>query len=152
MKTPERALDIFELLRKIDTSKTCIYSDLTDPQKKGFAPLVVMRWMSGTGDAAQIAMLNECVNPYVFSLGKHPHLLMQCLQVSSSGQPKRYYWLGLKTNKKKSETMRVLQEFFELSAREVKTYPIPPVNELVSMAEMLGWESAEIQKLKKESG
>jgi hypothetical protein len=144
-------LDIFKLLGDINSPKAGdIYAKLSDDERKGFAPLVVMRWMSGTSDERQIILLNEFVNPYVFPLGKHPHLLMQLLQVASSKTSKRYAWLGIKSKKKRVEAYRVIQEYFELSSRETKTYVLPPAEELVKMAEELGWQKDEISKLQKE--
>jgi hypothetical protein len=145
-------LDIFDLLGKLNSSKSGdIYSKLSDDEKKGFAPLVVMRWMSGTSDERQIMLLNEFVNPYVFSLGKHPHLLMQLLQVASSKTSKRYQWLGIKSKKKNVEALRAVQEYYGMSAREVKTLnPFPTEAEVLQMAEELGWQKDEITKLKKE--
>lgn len=144
-------LDIFRLLSEYNNPKAGdIYAALSEEERKGFAPLIVMRWMSGTSDERQIMMLNEFVNPYVFSLGKHPHLLSQLLQVASSKVNRRYYWLGIKPSTKRVEARRVLQQFFDVSAREARLYEIPPINELVEMAESLGWEKAEIAKLQKE--
>jgi hypothetical protein len=145
------SLDIFKLLNDIDNPKSGdLYTTMSDDERKGFAPLVVMRWMSGTSDERQIILLNEFVNPYVFSLGKHPHLLMQLLQTASSKTSKRYVWLGIKSKKKLVEAYRVIQEYFELSTREAKTYSLPPVEELIKMAEELGWQKDEIAKLQKE--
>lgn len=146
------SLDIFDLLGKLNNPRAGdIYEKLTDEEKKGFAPLVVMRWMSGTSDERQIMMLNEVVNPYVFPLGKHPHLLMQLLQVASSKTNKRYKWLGVKSKKKNTETLRVLKESLEMSDREVRLLdPLPPKEEILKMAEHLGWQKDEMDKLKKE--
>lgn len=145
-------LDIFGLLNDLNNSKAGdIYSKLTDEEKKGFAPLVVMRWMSGTSDERQIMMLNEFVNSKVFPLAKHPHLLMRLLQAASSKTNKRYNWLGIKSKKKNVEAMRAVQEYFEMSDREIKLLkPFPPEEEVLEMAESLGWQKDEIAKLKKE--
>ena len=145
-------LDIFALLSAIDSPKSKdIYSNLTDDEKKGFAPLIVMRWMSGTSDERQIILLNEFVNQYVFSLAKHPHLLMRLLQVASSKTNKRYQWIGIKSSKKNKLSQKVVQEYFEMSAREVNLLnPFPPESEIMQMAEELGWQKEEITALKKE--
>src|SRR5271157_4210483 len=145
-------LDIFDLLGKLNNPKSGdIYSKLTEEEKKGFAPIVVMRWMSGTSDERQIMLLNEFVNPYVFALGKHPHLLMLLLQVASSKTNKRYSWLGIKSKRKNIESMKVVGEYFDMSDREVSTLnPFPPEAEVMQMAEELGWQKDELTKLKKE--
>jgi hypothetical protein len=148
---PAYKLDIFDLLNRLNSSKSAdIYAELSEEERKGFAPLVAMRWMTGTSDERQIMMLNEFVNPYIFSLGKHPHLLMQCLQASSSKVNRRYAWYAIKTSKKSALTVRVIQEYFGISSREAETYLIPPADELLQMAEELGWEKDVLKKLEKE--
>lgn len=144
-------LDIFKLLSDIrDPNAGDIYAGLDDVQKKGFGPSVVMRWMSGTSDQRQIMLLNEFVNPYAFALGKHPHLLMLCMQAVATKTPGRYQWVGIKSSTKNSEARRVMMEYFGISSREAKFYPIPPVEELVEMGLELGWQKDEISKLQKE--
>ena len=146
-------LDIFGLLGKLNSSKSGdIYAALSDEERKGFAPLVVERWMTGTSDEQQIVMINELVNPYVFSLGKHPHLLMQLLQVASSKKDgRRYYWLGVKGGKKKNEAAKVVAEYLDMSMREVRLLnPFPDNAEILRMADELGWQKEEFKKLEKE--
>jgi hypothetical protein len=145
-------LDIFGLLADISSSKSGdIYSKLSDDERKGFSALVVMRWLTGTSDERQIVLLNEFVNPCVFTLGKHPHLLMLLLQAANSKTGKRYQWLGVKSKKKNLETLKVIQEYYEMSARESRLMnPLPTESELIQMAEELGWQKDEIAKLKKE--
>ena len=145
-------LDIFELLSKINSSKSGdIYTKLSDDEKKGFAPLIVMRWMSGTSDERQIILLNEFVNKNVFTLAKHPHLLMQLLQVASSKTSKRYQWIGVKSKKKNTLRKRAVKEFFNMSEREIGLMsPFPHDTEIMEMAESLGWEKEDINSLKKE--
>jgi hypothetical protein len=152
MKERTFRLDIFDLLGKLNSSKSGdIYAKLTDDEKKGFAPLVVMRWMSGTSDERQIMMLNEVVNPYVFSLGNHPHLLMQLLHAASSKQFRRYNWMGIKSKKKNVLALRAVSEYYEMSTREVKLLnPFPTEEEVMRMAEELGWQKDDIKKLEKE--
>lgn len=145
-------LDIFDLLNKLNSSKSGdIYANLTEDERKGFAPLVVMRWMSGTSDQRQIVLLNEFANRFTFSLAKHPHLLMQVLQMCSSKTSKRYQWIGIKSKKKNVESMKVVSEFYGMSLREVRLLnPFPKEDEIIEMAEQLGWQKDEITKLRAE--
>lgn len=145
-------LDIFDLLNKINSAKSGdIYAQLSEDERKGFAPLVVMRWMSGTSDERQIMMLNEFVNPRVFTLGKHPHLLMQLLQVASSKTSKRYNWISTKSKKKNAQSLSIVAEYFDMSLREAALLnPFPSHEEVMQMAQDLGMQKDEIKKLEKE--
>lgn len=145
-------LDIFDLLSKISSPKSGdIYANLSDDERKGFAPLVVMRWLSGTSDEQQIMLLNEFANPLIFPLAKHPHLLMRVLQAANSKTGKRYQWLAVKSKKKNVETLKVISEFYGMSMREVRMLdPLPSESEIIEMAERLGYQKDEMAKLKKE--
>lgn len=146
-------LDVFGLLSKIDNPNSGdIYKSLSEDEKKGFAPLVVQRWLSGTSASQQIMLLNEFTNPVIFALGKHPHLLMQLFQACSSKTAKRYYWLSTTPKKKKNEeTKKVIMQYYELSSREYSAITVlPKPEELLEMANKLGWQNEEINKLKKE--
>jgi hypothetical protein len=145
-------LDIFGLLNKLNSRNSGdIYAELSEEERKGFAPLVVMRWMSGTADEKQVMMLNEFVNPYVFALGKHPHLLMQSLQVASSKNRARCSWIAGSKSSKHVLRDKVLCQYYDFSVREVGLMsPKPSDAEIISMAEELGFQKEELAKLKKE--
>jgi hypothetical protein len=145
------ALDIFKLLGRITNKKSGdIYPTLTDDEKKGFSPLVVMRWLSGTSDPAQILALNTFANKSIFPLAKHPHLLMRTLQACSTN-PGRVQWLGIKSGTKNPLTRQVIMDYFEYSTLELKKMDVWPTEaEILEMAEELGWQKDEIAKLKKE--
>ena len=153
MATKKFALDIFSLLGRINNKNSGdIYFALTAEERKGFAPLVVMQWLSGSNDEQQILKLNDNVNKYVFSLGKHPHLLMKLLQTASLGRQVRATWIPTKTTSKKN-TLRdqVLAEYFDYSAAEIAALIVlPSSEEIVLMAEELGWQNEDVKKLKKE--
>ncbi len=147
----EFALDIFQLLGRIDKGDKSIWNTLTDEQKKSFSPLVVMRWMSGTSDPRQLIYLNEFVNSKVFSIGDHKELIMQLMAVSSSKQPKRYQWMSLKPNKNKFKGLDVVCEYYDYSHRDGKeALKILKPEDIIEMANELGYDKEKISKLKKE--
>jgi hypothetical protein len=146
-------LDIFKLLGLIHNPKSGdIYESLTDDEKKGFAPLVAMTWMAGTKDERQLMALAHFANPYIFALGKHPHLLMQLLQTCSSKTGGRNFWLSQKAGSKRNPlTQEVVKLYFGYSSLEYKKLAIHPSEaEVLEMAEELGWQKDEMTKLKKE--
>lgn len=143
-------IDIFQLLGSIDKGDYSLWSKLSEDERKGFSALVVMRWMSGTSDERQIIALNTFANKATFSLSKHPELQLKLLAACSSKRPRRYYWLGIKAGKKKNENLRVIQEYFGVSAREARMYNALSSDELLRMAEELGWQKDEMSKLQKE--
>lgn len=144
-------LDIFKVLADLDSDDHLVYRKLTDDEKKGFAPLVIMRWMTGTSDQRQIIAMNSFANRFIFPLGKHPELLAQLLTSCSSKQRRRYNWLGIKSSKKKTLSHLAVQEYLDYSVQEMRKLDfLPPNEEILEMAEALGWQKDEIAKLKKE--
>lgn len=146
-------LDIFGLLKKINSPNSGdIYKGLTDEEKKGFAPVVVMRWLSGTSDKRQIMMINTFANRFILSLSKHPHLMMQVFQACSSKVGGRAQWLGIKGGAKKTQLQnQVIMEYFDYSPNEIRAMIVRPTqDEIIEMAEELGWQKDEVTKLKKE--
>jgi hypothetical protein len=151
--TKERALDIFGLLGRLDKKRHDIWENLSEVERKGFAPVVVMRWMSGTTSPLQIILINTLVNPVLFSLGKHPQLLMDLLAASSDGHSKRYNWKSIKStkSKKSDKLVELIKEYHGYSERIAKQYiSFFSKEDYIEMAEKLGYQDADIKELKKE--
>lgn len=148
----EFALDIFHLLGQIDKKDTLFYSKLTDEQRKAYSPLVSMRWMSGTSDERQIIYLNELVNRFVFNMGDHKELLFKLQCAASSGTPRRYNWMAAKTSGgKKNKGLDIVMQYYDYGVREAKAAMQLLGNEdILLMAEELGFQKEELAKLKKE--
>lgn len=149
----EFKLDIFKLLEQLNRRDVSIWTQLTDDEKKGFAALVVERWMAGTSDKQQIFMINEIVNKHVFELADHPELLMKLLAVANSGQRQRYQWMGMKAGKKtkRAHSVRAITETYRCTEREAQDYvQLLSAEDIMSYAEKLGWQLDEIKLLKNE--
>lgn len=145
-------LDIFKLLGRLDKGDYHVWEKLSDEERKGFSSLVTMRWMSGTSDARQVVFLNELVNPMIFNLSDHPELQMKLLAIASSKQNKRYKWLSMKTTRKvKPKILNVIKEYLEYSSKDAEEASVLISNEdIISMAEELGYQPDEIKNIKKE--
>ena len=149
----ERKLDIFRVLAAADNKDTTFYDKLTVEEEKAFVPLVVARWMSGTSSAKQVYFLNELVNPFVFSLSNHKQLLWDLLTICNVGKKQRYVWNALpgKKNTSKPTAARVVKEYYGYSMSEaVNALPMFTREDLITLAEELGWQSEDIAKIKKE--
>lgn len=145
--------DIFAVMAALDGPRDySLWNKWTADEQSGIAPLIIMRWMTGTSSKKQILMMNEFVNPFVFSLAKHQELMIQLLHLSSDHRVKRYYWQPVKgTSAKNKERDRLLMEYYGWSSRELaQTKIFTDAEELVKMAEDIGWQQDDIAKLKKE--
>lgn len=149
----ERALDVFQLLARIDQKDYDLWDSLSDDQKKEFSPLVVMRWMAGTTEPVQIIFLNEIVNISVFQLGEHKELLLKLLTVCSNGKPKRYSWINYKVagGKKSKRATELIATHYNMSLKEANdSRRLFSPEEILELAEIHGLQKEEIAELKKE--
>ena len=143
-------LDIFRLLEDIG-SKGDAYAKLSEEERKGFAPIVVQRWLTGVKDERQIIALNAFANKHVFALSKHPHLIARLFQACVSKVPRRYFWLGVKSKGKTPLRDAALKQYFGWSSNELrKQVQLPSREDVIEMAERLGWQKDELAKLRKE--
>jgi len=146
-------LDIFKTISNISKKDVGYYALLGDDEKKQFAPVVVMRWLTGTTNKAQIYYINELVNPYVFSLTKHNELIYKLMTICSPGKEYRYSWCNKKSKKttKTPESINVICEFFGYSVlHAIDSLPLLSNSDIVSYAEQLGKQKTTITKIKKE--
>lgn len=137
---------------KIDAKQRDIYSTYTESEQKTIAPYVAMRWLSGVNDMRQIIFLNEIVNPYVFALGKDKDLLLKLMTICTTGKQRRYKWI--KQGKKETAfplATKLVQTFYGYSKSHAKdALPSLTNDDLLSHAEELGYQPAEVKKLKLE--
>ena len=148
-----KRVEIFKLLGGLSKKSTTFYDNLSDEEKRQVAPLVVQRWLSGTDNARQVFFLNELVNPFVFSLYKHPDLLIKLMTICTPGRFQKHQWKKALT-KKKSNTpnaVRVIRETFGYNTLDaIEALPLLTNADILAYAEDLGLQPDEIRKLKAE--
>ena len=142
--------DLFPALDSITAGDYAWFDKLSDSGKKAASPLVLMRWLAGTSDPAQIVRINTFVNPYVFQLGAEKSLLFKLLAASTTRSKKRYSWLKSPGSKNNRLSIEVIKQYFDCSTREAQHYTSVKPTDLVDMAEELGWDAEQVKKLKKE--
>jgi len=149
----EPKLDIFRVLNAANAKDSKFYNELAADEQKAFQPLIVARWMSGTSNAGQIYFLNEFVNPYTFSLYKHPELLWKLTTVASAGKKQRYLW-NKAPNKRETgrpNAVRCVAEYFGYSSSHAAdAMNILTRTQIIEMAELMGWQQEEIAKIRRE--
>jgi hypothetical protein len=154
MATKERALDIFWLLDQFNRKDYSLWEKLTDEQKKEFSPLVVMRWLAGTDDPAQLIFLNEIVNVSIFSLPNHPELLFKLLQVCCQGATRRHSWINYKvsgSSKKSKRSVELIAAHYHLTLKEAEdSRRLFSPEEILELGELHGLQKEELNELKKE--
>lgn len=153
MTSSTTKLDLFNTLGQLSKKNINTYSDLSDDDKKAFQPLVIMKWLSGTSNPAQVFFLNELVNPYVFSLHKHKGLLARLMTVTTTGNTQRYKWTKSKSKAGSStpKTIDLICEYFTYGSKHaVEVLAILSDDEILSFAEQLGRQPDDTKIIKKE--
>ena len=112
------SFNLFEYLQIADSGTRFNLEDLSEDERKGFSPYIIMRWMAqldGSGTEAENRLINcnEQVNRYVFALGKHPSLLNQLFSNLGTGRVHTHKYLGL--NGKKSKGNTVLEQLYPVT-------------------------------------
>lgn len=145
-------LDIFELLKAIDKRDIGFYSRLSPEEKKGFVPLVAMRWFSSTQDPLQLQLVNTVLNPTVFGFYKHPELMYKLFVACSNGKPERYSWIKKKGKDKSSPTiMGAIEQYFDCSREEAQNYrKLFTDEEILELVDILGYDNEQVKKVKAE--
>ena len=150
MNPKEYKLDIFQVINQIDRKNSFFCSNLTEEEQKAFVPFVTMRWLTGTQNAYQVIVLNELVNPFAFSLATHKDLLYKLMTVCTSGKTQRYKWHKTTSKKttNKPHTVSVVKDFYGYNTMDaLEAIKLLDDDTILTMAEQLGWQKAEVSKL-----
>jgi hypothetical protein len=103
-------IDIFQTLKAIDERDMDFFANLSEEERKGFAPPVVLRWASAVdGKAAEhyIWLVNDRANINFHDIWEHPELQYKLLASCGAGGRQSHKWLSMTTaKKKKADTVR----------------------------------------------
>jgi hypothetical protein len=110
---PGQKLSLDATLQALDNRDLGYYDRLTDEERKGYSPFLLMRYMSSLSPQSPIqgyAVLatNDLVNLGFFSLGKHPELQHKLMCLAGTGRKQYRPYVGAKNAKSKT---KVVDEF-----------------------------------------
>ena len=159
--TPKRthALDLMSTLEAADRGLFDYYDNLTEQERKAFAPLVLMRWMSTVGDANpsqayHVIAINDLVNLGLFQLQKnHPELVWKLMCVAGTGKRQQHQWIP---NKKSSGTTPKLDAWIRGHQGHVNQMELEIIrhsrteSEWLEMLKLSGASDAQIKDIKPE--
>lgn len=109
-------LDLMGTLEAADRGLKDYYDNLTEEERKGFAPVVLIRWLSTLSDnnssqAYALIATNDLVNLGLFQLQKnHPELVWKLMCVAGTGKKQYHQWIP---NKKHSSKTPLLDQFIQ---------------------------------------
>lgn len=140
--------DIFEILANIDAKNI----DYIDKIEKDFNAYVIMQWMAGLSNPRTVFFLNELVNPFVWAFVKrHKRLLYYLMTVCADGHKKRYRWIKSKKTHRHPKSVEIIQKFYGYNSQHaVDALPCFSKEDIIEMAEQLGYQKEFVKLIKKE--
>lgn len=86
-------VDIFKAFEQINKENYDYFNHLSDEETKELSGYVLMRWMVGAAKNNEIhtILTNEYMNPYVFTLQKHPVLIYKLCIAANGGIDNTHY-------------------------------------------------------------
>lgn len=110
-------LDLSVVLQALDRKDLEFYNRLSDEDKKGYTPLVLMRYMSSLTEQNQnkayaIIATNDLVNIGFWELSKHVELQHKLLCLAGLGGKQYRPWISTSRNKKASKIDEVFQTIY----------------------------------------
>lgn len=151
MKSKEYKLDIFDCLLQIDKKNIHFYDNLPADKQKAFMHVVIMRWLYGSPHDLQTILLNRTVNPFIFTLGKHPSLLYKLMTTTAVQIKTTYRWKPKPRDLALPISLNIVAKFYEISKREARLHLSNfSAEDILNMGEDIGMQIEEIKKLKLE--
>ena len=110
-----------------------------------------MRWMSGTSSPLQVILLNEALNPYVFSLANHKELLYKLATLCSTG-PQRNKWIKLGSREHQhKQCIEVIKTHYGYSTNKaIDVFDLIDSDTIIWMSEQQGVTKETLAKIKLE--
>lgn len=110
-------LDLSSVLQAIDRRDLDFYNRLSEEEKKGYVPLVLMRYMSSVTDQNKNAVwavwaTNDLVNVGFWQLDKHKELQHKLLCLCGLGSKQYRPWMSYKNRKSKNKICEYLSKIY----------------------------------------
>lgn len=159
MTAQKKKLDIFKLLEAVDKRDINFYSNLTPEEKKGFAPIVAMRWLSAVKGRNEeneyyLHVTNDRVNKHMWNsdLSKHPELIYKTMALCGLGKKMGHEWIKGFSREKQSKFVEFLKVYYPTASKNELEYLIQ-INSAAQLTELVndsGLQDDEIKVLVKE--
>jgi hypothetical protein len=159
MAAAKRKLDIFSVLKSLDQRDLEFYKNLTPEERKEFAPVVVMRWMSAVKGSDElneyyIHQVNDRINKNLWHSGltKHTELIAKSMAMCGIGKKCDHVWVKGFGREKNSKFVDFLRQFYPTASKFEIEYliSINTEDQLVNLVRESGLQDGEMKSLVKE--
>lgn len=156
-----KKLDIKEVLKNIDSNNKEWFSNLSDEDKNGFDPFIVMQFLSSASNTEQhedaLMMTNEVLNKHFTTIYPNRELFYRlCCVCRANGKTFRPFMKPPKSKKSQTLVQKLLMEYSDENMSEEECAMMIQKNKIYGLdfweelAESYDWPDSEIKKLVKE--
>ncbi len=150
----QHKLDLSQVLYNLDTRNKAFYSNLSDEEKKGYTPLILMRFMSSAPNQGglheyHLEAVNEIVNRDFWSLSKHPELQHKLLSICGVGKKQFHSWIPNSKKQTKTKLFDFLKKVLpDANDDEIALYlKINSLDDFKSLLKEYGLQDKEMKEI-----
>lgn len=118
-------MSLFKLFDAINDEDFSFVDKMTDEEVKEIAPFVLLGWMHGAEENTAIhsIMTDLYCNQYVFSLAKHPRLLLKSFVYANGDiDNTRYKFKKPNQSKTQSKEVKYVASYYGCSLKDAEDY------------------------------
>lgn len=114
--------DIFKFFNKMNSGDYEYIDKMEDDEVKDLSAFVLLMWVNGaqSNEAEHIILTDMYCNEMVFSLSRHPRLLLKLFVAANSGFGSTRYKFKKSTSKDESASLRDIAEYYGVGLHEAK--------------------------------
>lgn len=114
--------ELFAFFDSMNSGKFSYVDDMSDAEVKQLSPFVLLMWVAGatTNNDIHTIVTNSFVNPYVFSLSKHPRLLLKLFTSANSDIDNAKYKFIKSGASEKSTVIKNVADYYGLTYQQAK--------------------------------
>lgn len=114
--------DLFGFFNRMNAGDFESVDKLEEDDLKAISPYVMLMWCHGaqSNTAEHVILTDTYCNEYVFSLQKHPKLLLKCFVHANSGMGNTRYKFTKSVSKEETVLNRIIARHYECSLSQAK--------------------------------
>lgn len=116
-------MDLFAFFERMNSGDYSVVDKMTDDDVKKLSPVVLQMWVhgaQGNAKSGHVILTDTYCNPFVFSLYKHPRLLLKLFVFANSGFGATRYKFLKSSNSDDVKLYGMIASYYECGMREAK--------------------------------
>lgn len=107
--------NLFTFFNAMNKEDYAYVDSMTDDEVKTISPFVMLMWANGAVDNndVHVILTDLYVNPYVFTLSKHPRLLLKAFMSANGGIDNTRYKFKKSVTREQSALIKLIAEHYE---------------------------------------